>query len=119
MSNGKMLTHLGEIEIDSEVIATYAGSSAVGCFGVVGMAAINMRDGFVKLLHRENLKKGVKVTINDNKLTVCLHIIISYGVRIAVIAENLISDVKYKLEKFVGMEVAKIYIYVEGVRVID
>lgn len=117
--NGTLLTHLGEIEIDNEVLATYAGSSAVGCFGVVGMATINMRDGLVKLLRRENLKNGVKVTINNNKLIIDLHIIISYGVRISVIAENLITDVKYKIEEFTGFEVEKINIFVEGVRVID
>lgn len=117
--NGTMLTHLGEVEIDNEVLATYAGSSAVGCFGVVGMANISMRDGLVRLLRRENLKNGVKVLINNNKITIDLHIIISYGVRISVIAENLISDVKYKIEEFTGMEVEKINIYVEGVRVID
>ncbi len=29
--------------IDPEVIATYAGSVAVECFGIVGMAAVNMK----------------------------------------------------------------------------
>ena len=34
-------------------------------------------------------------------------------------ADNLISNVKYKVEEFTGMTVDKINIYVEGVRVID
>ena len=41
---------LGMISIDSEVIARYAGSTAVECFGIVGMAAVSMKDGLVKLL---------------------------------------------------------------------
>ena len=48
--NGQMETQWGKVTIDSEVIATYAGSVAVECFGIVGMAAVNMKDGLVKLL---------------------------------------------------------------------
>ena len=46
--NGHMDTPLGKVTIDQEVIATYAGSVAVECFGIVGMAAINMKDGLVR-----------------------------------------------------------------------
>ena len=43
-----MNTHLGNITIDSDVIANYAGSVAVECFGIVGMASVNVKDGFVR-----------------------------------------------------------------------
>ena len=52
---GRIETSLGTIMIDNEVIATYAGSVAVECFGIVGMAAVNMKDGLVKLLKRDYL----------------------------------------------------------------
>ena len=35
------------------------------------------------------------------------------------ISDNLVSNVKYKVEAFTGMEIDKIDIYVEGVRAID
>ena len=82
---GRMNTGLGEIVINPDVIALYAGSVAVECFGIVGMAAVNMKDGLVKLLKKE----------------------------------SLINNVKYKVEEFTGMEIEKINILVEGVRVID
>lgn len=116
---GHVNTKNGEVLIDNDVLAKYAGSSAVECFGVVGMASVNMKDGFVKLLKRDNLSHGVNISINNNKITIDLHIIVSYGVSISAVAENLISNVKYKVEEFTGMEVEKINIYVEGVRVID
>ena len=40
---GQMDTQYGQILIDTDVIATYAGSVAVECFGIVGMAAVNMK----------------------------------------------------------------------------
>lgn len=112
-------TDIGKIEIDKEVIAQYAGSSAVECFGVVGMASLSMKDGIAKLLKRDNLSHGVKVLDNDDKINIDLHIIVSYGVSISVVAENLFSNVKYKVEEFTGKEVEKLTIFVEGVRVID
>ena len=57
--SGIMNTSFGNVQIDSDVIAKYAGSSAIECFGVVGMASVNMKDGLARLLKRESLKHGV------------------------------------------------------------
>ena len=114
-----MNTHMGSIVIDNEVIAQYAGSVAMECFGVVGMAGINVRDGLVKLLKMDSMTRGIHVTINNNKLTINFHVILAYGVSILAVSDNLISNVKYKVEEFTGIEVEKVNIFVEGVRVID
>jgi len=115
-----MSTDLGIITIDPEVIAKYAGSVAVECFGIVGMAAVSMKDGLVKLLKKESLTKGIQVGISDeNKITLNFHVVVAYGVSISAVTDNLISNVKYKVEEFTGMSVDKINIYIEGVRVID
>ena len=120
MASGIMNTNLGNVQIDKEVIAKYAGSSAVECFGIVGMATVNVKDGFAKLLKRESLTHGVEVAVTeDNKITIDLHIIVSYGVSISAVTDNLISNVKYKVEEFAGLPVERISVYVEGVRVID
>lgn len=117
--NASITTNLGNVMIENEVIAKYAGSAAVECFGVVGMAAISMKDGFAKLLRKESLSRGVSVSVADNKITVDFHIIVAYGVSISAVADNLVSNVRYKIEEFSGLPVEKINIYVEGVRVID
>ena len=116
---GRMNTGMGEITINTEVIATYAGSVAVECFGIVGMAAVNMKDGLVKLLKRDSLKHGINVTLNENKISLDFHVIVAYGVSIRAVSDNLIANVKYKVEAFTGIEVENINILVEGVRVID
>ena len=112
-----MNTHMGNITIDKEVIAQYAGTVATECFGIVGMG-ITVKD-VVKLLRKDNLTKGITVTITNNKLTLDFHVIVSYGVSILAVSDNLIDNVKYKVEEFTGMEIEKINIFVEGVRVID
>ena len=117
---GHMSTDLGQITIDSDVIAAYAGSVAMEVFGIVGMAAVNMKDGLVKLLKRDYLSHGINVTIDDNnEISIDFHVIVSYGVSIFTVSDNLIETVKYRVEQFTGMKLKKINISVEGVRVID
>ena len=116
---GRINNKLGEIQINPEVIAKYAGITAVECFGIVGMAAVIMKDGLVKLLKKESLTHGINVDIEENHIILDFHVIVAYGVSISAVADNLIENVKYKVEEFTGMEVDKINIFVEGVRVID
>ncbi|MCD8221714.1 MAG: Asp23/Gls24 family envelope stress response protein [Clostridiales bacterium] len=116
---GCISNRYGEIRIGEDVIALYAGMTAVECFGIVGMAAVSMKDGLVKLLKRESLTRGIQVTVTDNRISINFHVIVAYGVNIGTVSDNLMSTVRYQVEEFTGMEVEKINIYVEGVRVID
>lgn len=102
---GKLNTDLGQVLISPEVVAKYASETAYECFGIVGMAMVSMKDGLVRLLKRDSSTKGINVIIDeDNEIT---------------IADNIISNVKYKVEEFTGMSVKKVNVYVEGVRNID
>ena len=117
---GQFENEYGKVVIAGDVIATYAGSVAVECFGIVGMAAVNMKDGIVKLLKKDYLTHGINVTVSDrDEITIDFHVIISYGVSINTVSDNLIDTVKYRVEEFTGMRMKKINIFVEGVRVID
>ena len=120
MMKGSISTELGIITVNPDVIAKYAGSVAVECFGIVGMAAVNMKDGLVRLLKKESLTHGIQIEITeDNSLLLDFHVIVAYGVNILSVSDNLMNNVKYKVEEFTGMTVEKINIFVEGVRVID
>lgn len=120
MKASSMNTHMGSISIDNEVIAQYAGAVAMECFGIVGMANVNVKDGLVSLLKLDSMTRGINVSLDQsNKLKLDFHVIVAYGVSISAVCDNLIDNVKYKVEEFTGLEIEKINIYVEGVRVID
>ena len=116
---GYINTTINNVSIDTDVIAQYAGTVAVECFGIVGMASVNVKDGLVKLLKREYITHGINVSVTDNKLTLDFHVIVAYGVSILTVSNNLIESVKYKVEEFTGLSIEKINVYVEGVQVID
>ena len=117
---GTIASKMGEIQITPDVIATYAGTTAIECFGIVGMAKVSVRDGGIaRLLKRESLTKGINVTIENNEIKLDFHVIVAYGVSIQAVADNLIENVRYKVEEYTGMGVKDVRIFVEGVRVID
>lgn len=110
----------GKIVVDKEVLAKYAGYAALDCFGIVGMATLGVMDGLAKLLKGDNISKGVNVQVNeDNSLDIDFHIIVSYGVNIKTVVNNLVNTVRYQVEDYTSMKVRNIKVYVEGVRVID
>jgi uncharacterized alkaline shock family protein YloU len=112
-------TEYGNIYVTEEVIAVLAGSAALECYGLVGMASRNqLRDGFTEMLGRNNWSKGVEVHRNGQGVpAIDLYIIVSYGTKISAVAHNVQKKVKYILNDVVGLQVEAVNIYVQGVHV--
>ena len=107
----------GSITIENEVVARIAGMAAMDCYGIVGMAAKNIKDGLVQLLKMESLTKGVHLNISNDSIVIDLHIIVEYGTNISAIADSIVSTVKYRVEENIGLPVTKVNIFIEDVRV--
>ena len=113
----KIVNEYGTILIENEVIARIAGLSAMECYGVVGMAAKSIRDGFVHLLKIESLSKGVRIeNLENGELVIRLHIIVEHGTNLAAIADTLQDNVRYAVEGSVGIKVREINVFIEGIR---
>lgn len=88
------------------------------CYGVVGMVSKNATEGFWELMRVENLSKGVKLTLTeDEKLNIELFVMVEYGTKISVIANNIVQKVRYNVENFTGLKVSSITVNVQAVRV--
>lgn len=114
---GRIDTGYGEVTVDNEVLAKVTGVTAVECYGIVGMAMVNVTSGIAKLLKGDSITKGISLTVEDNVISIELHIVIEYGVNIKAVTDNLISTLTYKLETFSGLKVGRINVFVEDVRV--
>ncbi|WP_055667861.1 Asp23/Gls24 family envelope stress response protein [Desnuesiella massiliensis] len=107
----------GYIGYSEEVIANIVGLSTMECYGVVGMASKNATDGFWELIKGENLSKGVKIHCKNDELTIELFVVVEYGTKISVIANNIIQKIRYNVENYTGLKVSCITVNVQGVRV--
>ncbi|GGJ08131.1 hypothetical protein GCM10010885_16600 [Alicyclobacillus cellulosilyticus] len=111
-------TPLGRITVVEDVIATIAGLAAMDCYGLVGMASRRqVKDSISELLGRENPGRGVEVRIQGDEVEVDLYIVVSYGTNIYEVAQNVRDKVRYVLNETVGVEVDRVNIFVQGVRV--
>jgi uncharacterized alkaline shock family protein YloU len=114
----QMTTELGSIHVADNVLAIIAGSAAMECYGLVGMASRKqLKDGIAELLGRENLTRGVEVRREHEETHIDLYIIVSYGTKISEVAHNIQSKVKYVLNEVIGLSVDQVHIFVQGVRV--
>jgi uncharacterized alkaline shock family protein YloU len=106
---------LGRIEVSPRVVASIVGHAANECYGVVGMAARGLRDGIAERLNRETVHRGVEVEVRDGGLVIELYIIAQYGTRISEVAHNLMSAVKYEVERTLGLDVIAVNVNVQGI----
>lgn len=113
-----IVNEYGNVIVADEAIATIAGAAAVESYGLVGMCSRSrLKDNFVELLGKENLSRGVELISVDNKIVVELYIIVSFGTKISMVAQNVMEAVKYAVEHQVGLQVDQVNVNVQGVRV--
>jgi uncharacterized alkaline shock family protein YloU len=105
----------GQIEVFPGVVAAIAGHAAIGCYGIMGMAARGLRDGVATLLRRENLHRGVDVRDIDEQLWIDVYVVVLYGIRITEVAHNLQIAVRFEVERATGVPVAEVNVFVQGV----
>lgn len=107
----------GYITIDESVISNIACISVMQSYGVVGLASKNAKDDFYRLLKIENMTKGVKVVVNDDRsVDIDISLFLEYGVRISVVADNIIQKVKYNVEKSLNIKVNNVNIIIQGLK---
>jgi len=114
---GNIMKDNGNIYYTEEALANIVGISTMECYGVVGMALKDAKDGFWQLIKSDGLNRGVKIHSKENQLFIELYIIVEYGTKISIISNNIIKKIKYNVENYTGLNVAAITVNVQGVRV--
>ena len=105
----------GNVNVSTSVYTDIAGTAASNCFGVKGMAARSMTDGVYHLLRKESMSKGVRVEFHeDDSITIDLHIIVDNGVNLTAVGNSIISEVRYKVNKYTGTEVRTVNVFIDS-----
>ena len=107
----------GLIDISNEVFTVIGGNAATNCFGVKGMAYRNVKDGIVGLLKKENMSKGVKVSFEDEQVSIELHIVVEHGVNISAVCQSIMAEVSYKVEQLTRVKVKSVNVCVDSITV--
>lgn len=105
----------GKSFIHEKSIKEIAVLSAMRCYGVVGLAPVNLVQKVQKVLGWSEASRGVEVIFKDSKIFIKFHVILSKGINIKEVIHNLISQTEYSFEKMIGIK-PEINVVVEGVK---
>ena len=106
--------HRGKIEVLPNAIHTIAVQAIIESYGVVGITAPRLRNGQAVFLPQDRLNQGVQIRVVDNQITVEVYVALEYGLRISEIAHNIMSAVKFSIEKMIGVPVTQVNVNVQG-----
>jgi uncharacterized alkaline shock family protein YloU len=110
----------GNISIAPRVVYTLAFNAAVGTYGVVGIAS---RYTGYDTTHTDP-RRGIEIDFSQGAdlkthVTVTIHVIVEYGVRIRAVTGSLQHQIAYQIERSTGYDVDAVYVHVAGLRVTD
>jgi uncharacterized alkaline shock family protein YloU len=105
---------LGKIEVLPNAIHSIAVRATSECYGVVSIAAPRLHNGQAVPLEAEQINQGVQVRIVDDQIILDVYVVLEYGLRISEIAHNIMSGVKFAIEKMLGVPVTRVNVNVQG-----
>lgn len=105
---------LGRIEVLPTAIHSIAIRAIRECYGVVSLAAPRLPNGRAILLSPEQSDKGVQVHLAHDQIVIEVYVALEYGLRISEIAHNIMSSVKFSIEKMLGVAVAQVNVNVQA-----
>ncbi len=106
--------NLGQVKISEDVIAVLADKAVREVDGVADMSG-SFVGSVVAALGKKSVSKGIDIELKDTIVTIGLHIIVKYGVKIPDVAWNAQEAVKSAVECMTGLTVAKVNVIVENV----
>ena len=105
---------MGEVQVADEVVAIIAGLAATEVDGVSSMGG-NITKDLVSRLGIKNLSKGIRVSVEEDKVSVYLTLNIAYGYAIPEVSQKVQERVKGAIENMTGLQVAGVNVRIAEV----
>lgn len=106
----------GTVSVAEDVIAVIAAYAATDVEGVSAMAGGISADILSKV-GLDKISKGIKITINDDKIKVDAAISVEYGYVIPATSKAVQDKIKSSVESMTGLEVTGVNIRIAGVEI--
>ncbi len=117
MDENKIPENGSSVKISDDVVQIIAGIAAGEVDGVHAMGN-SIAGGIAELLGgKKPVSRGVKVAMTEETVTIDVHVVVRYGVRIPDVAWNIQEKVKDAVETMTGLEVLKVNIHIDGINI--
>lgn len=108
--------NLGAVKISEDVVAIVADRAIREVSGIAGLSG-GFASNIAAVLGKKNNTKGIDVELKEQNVTITLHAVVKYGVRIPEVAWQAQESVKKAVEDMTGLNVLKVNINIEGVEI--
>lgn len=108
-------TPLGSIHVTPRAIASLAYHALRQTYGVVGLAPKSRWQGLTQRLTKDPMQ-GVDVHYDPEGLVVDVYVVVEYGVNLRAVANSAANQVRYEVEKALGLPVKAVNVHIRGLR---
>lgn len=102
----------GTTTMAPEVLIAISQLTALGVEGVHGLAPV---PGGVNRLFKRVADEGVEISVEDNRVSIELHLIMDNGVNIREVGRTVQHEVARAVEEMVGMKVDRVDVHVRDI----
>lgn len=106
----------GNILISEEVIASIAALAVRDIEGVYGLSTSTNFD-IANIIGKKNLRKGIRVTFNDDEVVIACNLIVKMGATVMTVAKNVQEAISNEVASMTGNRPARVNVNVCGVAV--
>ena len=105
---------LGTIQISPRVLEIIAGIAASEIDGVSKMYG-SFANSVSELLGRSDRRRGVKLSSNDEKLSLDVDVYVEYGVSVPKVAGLIQERIKQQVALMTNLQVTEVNVHVKGI----
>jgi uncharacterized alkaline shock family protein YloU len=106
---------MGKINISDQYIMDIIEKNVSGCFGIAGFGCKTPAEKLYSGLTGKKRNSGISINISDNKLTVNIHISVTYGTNIQAVAASIRNKLRFALSEAAGIETESVNIFVDDI----
>ncbi len=107
----------GRVSIADGAIMTIVHEAVLSCYGIVDMAPRSLGSAISRKLGFSSDARGIDISVDDNRVSIELSIVMEYGTPIFTVASNVMQAVTFHVERVLGMEVERVNVNVDGLHV--
>ncbi|MEA4965737.1 MAG: Asp23/Gls24 family envelope stress response protein [Oscillospiraceae bacterium] len=104
----------GSILISEEVICTIAAAAVMEVEGVENLNA-NIGSDLAEMLGMKILGKGIKLTVEENRVTIACSVVLAYGYDVVGVAKKIQQSISNAVESMTGFQVQRVDVDISGV----
>ncbi|MBR7163995.1 MAG: Asp23/Gls24 family envelope stress response protein [Clostridia bacterium] len=118
MDENTVYTEGGVVKISEDVVQSITAMAVNEVNGVILTAGL--ADGIVEKVEKlvsvkKNYSKNVRVDINEKNVSIDIHVLVDYGIKIQPLAAELQEVIKHNIETMTDLNIVAVNVYVDGV----